>query len=485
MKFYADHMLLKIICLFGLVSFLPLSAAAQIQSDLEEIDITVPKQVTVNAIFIVGNEKTRKNIISREMDITEGVTYDWEEFVAMLTADQKKIYNLLLFNTVDIKPYFVADNQVEVLVSVTERWYILPSVIFTLADRNFSEWWINQNRDFSRVNYGIKLDHNNVGGRNEKLRLVGQLGFTQAFDIQYSKPYIDRKQLHGLSARFNYFTNKTIAVRSSDNRQVFYTNDNEDVLRRAMNSLLSYSYRGSYYNFHSAAFGYHQSTIHEDVLLQNPFYFPQNGTRLSYFFASYNYRHDKRDNNAYATDGEYLSMGVNKYGLFSRDNINETEFTLIANRYLPLGGKFHLASGLSASAFLSPRQPYTLVRGVGYKPDFIRGYEVNVIEGQQLAVHKNSLRFELLNVAFDISSYMPIDEFAVFPFKAYISANFDHGYVNDRNRLPENLRLTNRYLYGYGVGLDLVTLYDTVIRFEYSINDQGMGNFFINMKAPF
>jgi hypothetical protein len=125
-----------------------------------------------------------------------------------------------------------------------------------------------------------------------------------------------------------------------------------------------------------------------------------------------------------------------------------------------------------------------LVRGIGYKPDFIRGYEINVIEGQQTIVHKNSLRYELLNLSFDISAFMPIEEFAVFPFRAYLSANFDHGYVNDKNRIPENLRLTNKYLYGYGLGLDLVSLYDLVFRFEYSINNQGTGNFFINVRSP-
>ena len=132
---------------------------------------STPKQVTINNIFIVGNEKTRKNIILREMNLAENMTYNWEEFVALVTADQKKIYNLRLFTTATVTPLFVGEEQVEILVSVKERWYILPSIIFNLADRNFSEWWSNQNRDFSRVNYGIKLDHNNIGGRNEKLRI--------------------------------------------------------------------------------------------------------------------------------------------------------------------------------------------------------------------------------------------------------------------------------------------------------------------------
>jgi outer membrane protein assembly factor BamA len=447
-------------------------------------ETVAPEKVTVNNIFIVGNEKTRRNIILREMDLMQGLTYDWQEFVELVIADQKKIYNLQLFTTVDVTPLFIADEQVEILVSVKERWYILPSIIFNLADRNFSEWWINQGRDFSRVNYGIKLDHNNVGGRNEKLRVIGQLGFTQALDLNYSIPYIDKNQLHGLSAKFTYFTNKTVAVRSVSNKQVFFTNEDEEILRKTINAALTYTFRGSFYNFHFVTVGFHNTRIHEDVLTQNPNFFPHGDPRLKYFYASYFYRHDNRDNVAYATDGTLLNLGLTKYGFFTGDNFDEAELSVIASKYTRLNNKFHVATGISGSAFFSGRQPYTLVRGIGYKPDFIRGYEINVIEGQQLIAHKNSLRYELLNIAFDLSDIMPLEEFSIFPIRAYISANFDHGFVVDNNRLPENAFLTNKYLAGYGLGLDLVALYDTVFRFEYSLNNTGVGNFFINVRAP-
>ena len=440
--------------------------------------------VTVNQIFIVGNEKTRRNVILREMDLAEGATYSWNQFNELVAGDQIKIYNLQLFTSVTVTPLFTSDDEAELLVSVKERWYVIPSIIFSLADRNFSEWWINQGRDFSRVNYGLKLSHNNVGGRNEKLRVAGQLGFTQALDLQYIKPYIDRDQLHGLSARFSFFTNRNIAIRSVDNKQVFFTNDSEDLLRKSLNTSLTYTYRGSFYNFHYLTLGFSNTSIHEDVLAQNPNYFGHGEKRMRFFYTEYSYKHDRRNNVAYATDGELLNIGITRYGLFAHDDVNETELSLLANKYLPLTNKFHLVSGVSASAYLSPSQPYTLVRGIGYNPHFIRGFEVNVIEGQQAIVHKNSFRYELLNIAYDISATMPIEEFSHFPIRAYISANFDHGYVNDRNRLPENARLTNTYLYGYGLGLDLVTFYDQVFRFEYSINSQGTGNFFINVKAP-
>jgi outer membrane protein assembly factor BamA len=441
-------------------------------------------QVTVNQIFVVGNEKTRRNVILREMDIAEGTTYTWNQFNELLAGDQIKIYNLQLFTSVTVTPLFANEDEVELLVSVKERWYVIPSIIFSLADRNFSEWWINQGRDFSRVNYGLKLSHNNVGGRNEKLRVGGQLGFTQAVDLQYIKPYIDRDQQHGLSARFSFFTNRNIAIRSVENKQVFFTNDNEDVLKKSLNTSLTYTYRGSFYNFHYFTLGFSNTSIHEDVLSQNPNYFGHGEKRMRFFYTEYSYKHDRRNNVAYATDGELLNVGLTRYGLFAHDDVNETEISVLVNKYLPLDTKFHFVTGLSASAYLSPSQPYNLVRGIGYNPNFIRGYEVNVIEGQQAVVHKNSFRYELLNIAYDISSMMPIEEFSHFPIRAYISANFDHGYVNDRSRLPENAGLTNTYLHGYGLGLDLVTFYDQVFRFEYSVNSLGAGNFFINVKAP-
>ncbi|MFB9211617.1 hypothetical protein ACFFUR_07355 [Echinicola jeungdonensis] len=461
------------------------TAIAQVNDTIpEDSDYVIPERVTVNNIFIIGNEKTQKNIILREMDIVTDTTYPWDEFINLLLADQKKIYNLQLFTSVEVTPLFVGEEEIELLISVKERWYVIPSIILDLADRNFSEWWINQGRDLSRVVYGLRLSHNNVGGRNEKLKILGQLGFTQAFDLVYSIPYIDKEQLHGLAVRFTYNTNKTIAVKSAFNKQVFYKNENEDILRKSLNTSLQYTYRGSFYNFHYLTFGYSNTSIHEEVLEQNPNYFLHDGTRLKFFYAGYNYRHDRRDNVAYATDGELLSMGINRYGLISSDNVNETEISFMANKYFRLSDKFHFVSGLTGSTYLGPTQPYTLIRGVGYSPNFIRGFEVNVIEGQQTVVHKNSFRYKFLDVELDISKLMPIEEFSTFPIRAYLSTNFDQGYVNDRNNIPENAALTNSYLYGYGLGIDLITFYDQVFRFEYSINSQGIGNFFINIGAP-
>lgn len=459
--------------------------AASQQSQGDSLLPEPPESVVISSIYIVGNEKTKRNIILREIDVQEGIEYEWEELVLMLDADQKKVYNLQLFNSVEITPLMTGEKQIDILVRVTERWYIIPNVILNLADRNLAQWWVLQNRDLSRINYGGRLVHNNVGGRNEKLRVGGQMGFIRAAELLYSKPYIDKNQKHGLAFQFTHFTQRNIAVRSANNRQVFYSNEQEETLRRNTSSFLRYTFRGSYYNFHFVTVGYNSTWINEDVFTQNPNYFLHGDNRLRYSVVGYNYRHDKRDNVAYATDGQLLNLSLMRYGVFGSDDVKDTEFTMNANKYTKLSDKAHFATGLSFNHFFGQRQPFTLVRGIGYRPFFIRGYELNVIEGQQVLVHKNSLRYKVLDLAFDLSDYVPLDELAILPFRFYLSGNFDHGFVNDRNQLVENLRLTNRYLYGYGLGLDLVTLNDVVFRLEYSINSLREGSFFFNVNAPF
>lgn len=471
--------LLVIFLLFGLGKI-----KAQ-DTTLEPVNPPTPERVKVNNIFIIGNIKTQKSIILRELDFTTDFFYDWETFMGIIKADQQKIYNLRLFTEVEITPLFTEDEEVEILISVKERWYVIPSVIFQLADRNFSEWWTNQGRDFSRVNYGLKINHSNVGGRNEKLRFSGQLGFTKELDLVYTKPYIDKKQKQGLAFQMTYADQKTIPIRSANNKQVFYTNETEDVLRKTFSTALRYTYRRTFYNFHFLTLGFSRTWVNPDVLIENPNYLSGENNTLSYPFLQYSFRHDKRDNIAYATQGEFLQLTATKYGVINSQDIDEVELNFIANKYFQINDRFHLATGLTGVWYLSPNQPYPLIRGIGYAPNFIRGYELNVIEGQQLYVQKNSLRYKLLDLSFDISSYMPFEQFSTIPFKFYLSGNFDHGTVTDRNNIPENLRLTNKYLFGYGLGLDIVGVYDAVFRFEYSLNNQGEGNLFFNFKAPF
>lgn len=59
------------------------------------------------------------------------------------------------------------------------------------------------------------------------------------------------------------------------------------------------------------------------------------------------------------------------------------------------------------------------------------------------------------------------------------------GYVTRDSNTPYNNTLEGNFLYGWGVGLDLVTYYDNIFRLEYTINKFGESGFFLHFGAPF
>src|SRR3954465_9909263 len=152
------------------------------------------KLLHVDRVIIIGNKITRNRIIERELSLKPADTIRASALQGSLQWDKNKLYNLRLFNTVSVRVLELPNDHIDILVEVTERWYIFPVPIFELSDRNFNEWWNNYNHDFSRINYGLRLYKNNFRGRNESLRFTAQFGYVRKFDLQYRIPNLDRKQ---------------------------------------------------------------------------------------------------------------------------------------------------------------------------------------------------------------------------------------------------------------------------------------------------
>ncbi len=138
---------------------------------------TLGRFLRINRIFIIGNRITKESIILRELSFKTGDIVYSEDLPGILEVDKKKLINTRLFNQVDIRTLELQPDKIDLLIDINERWYTFPTVIFELADRNFNEWWENYNRDFNRVNYGVRLYQYNMRGRNETLRFTAQLGF--------------------------------------------------------------------------------------------------------------------------------------------------------------------------------------------------------------------------------------------------------------------------------------------------------------------
>ena len=115
----------------------------------------------------------------------------------------------------------------------------------------------------------------------------------------------------------------------------------------------------------------------------------------------------------------------------------------------------------------------------------MRGYEVYVIEGPHYTINTNSFKKRIFSRTYDLGEAMPIREFSRIPINIYLSLFYDQGYVVNYQNYEQNSRFTNEYLYGGGIGIDIVTMYDSVLRWEYSINKDGEKAFRLNIHAAF
>lgn len=437
--------------------------------------------VTVRNIYIIGNKKTKESIILRELGVVRGEVLLRKELDKLLENDKSKIINTRLFLSVDFQIMDVTANQVEILIKVVERWYLFPVPIFKLEARNFNDWWVNQNRALDRVSYGIKFYQYNLRGRNERLRLQAQFGFTKRFDIGYRIPYVDKSQRNGLMLRAGYFENNNIAYKSENHIQQFV--DFGKRTRETSFGGLTFSHRPSFYSFHFFSLNYQNSRIKDSVAILNPNFFLDGRTQQKYFRFHYRYRKEVRNVIAYPTEGYMLNFELDKLGLGIYDDINQLELNFDYFKYLDLGKNYFLSSRIGGKVSFPKRQPYLNFRGLGFKPDFIRGYELNVIEGQSFFLHKLSLKKRILNTKFKFHGLIKKEQFNTLPVAIYLKTFFDGGIVN--NSIPDdtNNKLVNKYIFGSGVGLDIVTYYDFVVRFEYAINDRGQRGFFINFQS--
>lgn len=446
-------------------------------------DSSARDTVQIDKIFIIGYKKTKEHIIRRELSIYDGQFLSKSELEEIVEADKRKIMNTKLFLSVDINFVELSEEKVDIIIRVSERWYFFPVPIFDLADRNFTEWWVNQNADLSRVDWGIKLRHFNFRGRGEILNITAQFGYTKRFRLSYSIPYIDKKQKLGLSFYGDYSTNKNIAYTAIGHRLQFL--DAETVLRDRWRGGISLGFRPNFYSSHSFGVHYSSTGITDSVVFRNPNYFLDGNNHQSYYALTYSFTWDYRDFISYPLSGAYFKLKLDQIGLGVFDDVNIFKANARYSRYFDLGRKFYFGSSITAHVSMPAGQPYYNYSGIGFGKEFLRGYEKYVIEGQYFAVNKNSLKRLLFSFETDISDVVKIKQFSKVPFSAYFTLNFDHGYVANYSGYTENKMFTDRYIYGGGVGIDIISFYDFVMRWEYSMNIEGEHALYFNLFAAF
>lgn len=476
-----------------LVGIILLVGAPTQESDTLQVssataDSLANRLLHVDRVIIIGNKVTKQRIIERELSLKAGDSIRAKDLEATLLWDKNKLYNLRLFNTVSVRALDLRNNHIDLLVELTERWYIFPVPIFELSDRNFNEWWNNYNHDLTRINYGVRIYKNNFRGRNESLRLTAQFGFYRKFDIQYKIPNLDKTQKHGLTFNFDYGAPRNLAFQTVDHRLEFLRKD--QVIKEALGASVTYTLRKTFFETHAFTFNYRSSQVMDTVLQLNPIYFISNTNKntqryslLSYYFVS-----EHRDVVMYPLKGYQFTAFVSKNGIFPNDDVNQWEVNLTYAWHKPLARNYFFSNFTSALWSTSQGQPYSIFNALGYRNLIIRGFENYVIEGPSFAINKTTFKKKIFGKNWTLNK-MPLEQFNYFPLAIYVKVFSDFGYVQNYAYYDEkafNTRLSNRMLLGAGAGLDFVTVYDLVIRLEYTFTqDQRGGGFFLNARKEF
>jgi len=439
--------------------------------------------VVISKIILQGNKVTKTSTIYRELLFREGDTLYMND--NRIKQSRENLLNTSLFNFVDFDWY--DDDDVEngkiLTIIVLERWYLWPIPYIAYADRNLRSWYEADN--IARLSYGFDLVYDNLWGLKHELDLTVIGGYNQNFGLAYDVPYLTHRQRLGLKTSVGYTRDREVAYITMDDKIRYFKVDNSYAHESFYASLMPY-YRFGYRNRLFVQLKYDNRLFNDSLPSLNNDFANAEGTRFQYFTLSAIFKNDYRDDHNYPLDGHYIEFELTKIGLgMFRHSPDVFYGKLTVDMYAPIGGIWYWASNVTAKMSDSKTAPYFLSQGFGYKNDYVRAFDLYVIDALNYAICKNNLKFEILR---PVTTHLPLiknERFGKIHLALYANLFFDFAYTWDV-AIPEgsSTKIANKFIYGTGVGIDFVTYYDKVLRLEYGLNGLGETGFFVHLVAP-
>ena len=402
--------------------------------------------VIVSEIQIRGNNTTKDYVILREMSLKVGDTLSQKA----LDLDRNNIYNLRLFNKVDVEDS-VYQNQATVLVTVSERWYLIPFPMFGMKYRYLSKLY-----------YGAGVMHQNFGGRNEKLFTAFYFGYDQLLMLNYQNPKLTNddifiiaaitlQNVHNLSASSEEYMNSNVFLRGTIGKRFG--------LYQTLSSTMGYE-----------VWQVSNSQLNRTVSVSG---------RDAFLTASIQYRYDNRNNNEYTTEGMLAALSLVKNG-FGESEMNLTSASFDLRRFFAFNDKSAFGvRTMGAFTWGGIIPPYRHVF-FGYD-ERIRGFFYKKIESENRIGASVELRLPILSPRYLEVDFIQIPEFQKLRYGIYFGIFADAGKAWSRNQV-----LTEQPWYsGVGAGFQFLLPYGFTIRTEAAINNLGIIEGIIDFDTSF
>jgi outer membrane protein assembly factor BamA len=464
---------------FSLLVFLLIPTLLVFSQDKEEEVyqdniILHSSKVVIRNLLVSGNKKTKKYIIGREITFKEGSAYSISEILSGVQTSRQNLMNTSLFVDATVNFTNWVNDSMDIYADVKERWYLFPLPYLKPIDRNLNVWIKDYDLSLDRVNYGMKFIGQNITGRNDRLNAWLINGYTQRAALKYYNPFSDNSLRHGWGFDFSYSRNRELNYDTRDNKQVFFKNPSKFIREQFYAGAL-YSYRKGSIERHYVRLGVQGESIADTVSRLNPNYLGDSKRRVVYPELRYTYQYFDLNYIPYPTKGTSIEFELLKRGFNKK--VNLTQLQLRFGKYFTLPKKFYISSVAEGNIKLPFDQPFFNQSLLGYNDSFIRGLEYYVIDGVAGGYIRNTVGKEIAAVRFNTG--LRSKTYGSIPFRFYLKAYGDAGYIYNKNNVLTN-SLNNRFIYTGGIGLDIISIYDIVLRVEYSFNQKGENGLFIH-----
>jgi outer membrane protein assembly factor BamA len=401
--------------------------------------------IRIETVVVVGNEKTREEVIMREIPHQFPDTLDLQD----LQYIQNRITNLLLFNQVELALVGEPGHTI-LLIQVTEFWYIYPVPLLFINERSWK-----------KISYGFQLSHKNFRGMNERLSLGGWLGYNPAFFLRYFSPWLGKNAKMILG--FNFFGRKV--------GNKFYDFDEGH-----LGGGLTLGKRLSLHNLLQATFELKRITMPEEF---QDLSVSGSGTDLVPKF-SLQYINDHRDLVEYPKRGYYIMWRATRAGLTDKQP-NFWRFNFDHRLYFKLHPRVSIGGRNSLTLNRGELPIYDRVFiGFGER---VRGYFKRVLTAQNLMMQNYEMRINLLPIRY--LSWQDAPYLSAFfqglKYGLSMGIFMDSGIVWDHT----NQIAMKNFFTGYGVGLHIHLPYVHVFRIDRAWNDKGRGEWIIEVGVVF
>jgi outer membrane protein assembly factor BamA len=423
----------------------------------------------VDSIVVTGLKKTKLPVVTRQMVFQVGDTINLAELDKLTETNRSNIYNTSLFTTVTIANE-IGDSVIEVHIAVQERWYIWPTPYVNLNERTINEWLADP--DLERLVYGMGVEWYNLSGWNDKLVVYAQGGYNQALTASYNRPFLFPKAQIDGTLSFTFLNDIQIVHGTDSGYQQLVPEKLyviKDRMRQSYSGQLTFGKRFTARKIFYAFGGYQHFNLHDSVFAHNPEYLPDGLHAIGYPVLGVSYVNDQRDIRSYPLAGYKYGGGLRNFGIPGVSSTHFGKLTLSFSHHIPLSKRWNFAYGSQQFFLLGKTVPYFDKFFIGFG-SFLRGYEPYVIDGSVVNLTKAEWKFGIIPYHFAHLKWIPFRKFQDFPMGLYLSAYCDAGYVHDWTFNNRDNTLKDRLLLGYGAGLNLITIYDFLLRVEYSRN---------------